>query len=97
MRHVSAWEGESMTYFDFFKRIKPDITEAEVEFILWERTPFPVAYPKPKEIYKAFTGFKRACNNKIRLCDCCHNKAVIGNLCVRCKRALEKALKKNDQ
>ena len=65
----------------------PNADESTIDHILWGRTPFPCGPITARSLYKAAYQYKRACDNKISLCDFCDQKAVEGKwLCVRCEK-----------
>lgn len=77
-----------MTFAQIVLAAMPDATEADVEHVLWARTPFPFEI-SARMLYRAASRYKRAAANNIRLCDHCNNPAVSGQwACERCTKAL---------
>ena len=70
----------------------PDADKDVVDYVLWGRTPFPVGRVTARSLYKAASGFKRACDHKLRLCDHCHRPAMTGEWeCSHCRAVLDQA------
>ncbi len=71
----------------------PDASEAMCEYILWERTPFPVGKITAKSLYRAAARTRRCSERGIKLCDFCDNIAVEGRwACVRCNEVLHQPM-----
>ncbi len=69
----------------------PAASDDLCEFILWERTPFPVGRLDAKSLFKAASRMKRAAANKVMLCDMCNNKVTPPeSSCPRCKDVLQR-------
>ena len=76
-------------YRSIIRAAIPNATEHEIDFILWERTPYPVGVVTPKELYKAASRISRASKNRVRLCELCDNRAELGSYtCSSCSKAL---------
>lgn len=73
---------------DIIRKAIPAAPPEVVDFVLWERTPFPFARLTARDLYKAASGYRRACEHGIRLCDHCHRPAVRDYECARCGEAL---------
>ena len=72
----------------------PDASSNDMEYILWNRTPFPFKIDA-KTLYKAAARTARARRNNIILCDHCDNKIEQGNFeCTKCRFALDAARNK---
>lgn len=65
-----------MTPADCIRAALPDADDALCHHIIWGRTPFPFEKLSARDFYKAASGFKRANDNGLRLCDHCHNVAT---------------------
>lgn len=80
------------TFAEVIKAAIPNADGDLCERILWERTPYPMGRVSAKSLYQAASRFKRANENKRRLCDCCHNQTENDKwTCAKCSAALEKA------
>jgi len=67
----------------------PGASDTDIEHVLWGRTPFPFTKLTPRSLFKAASGWRRACRSSRTLCDHCSNEAVKdGYECVRCREAL---------
>ena len=75
----------------------PGAPEWVVEHIVWERTPYPVGAITPRSLYKAASGYRRACEHGIELCTFCDRPARAGDhvipACQHCDDALTSATK----
>lgn len=81
-----------MTFLELAKTAMPDATDAEADFALWNHTPFPFE-KRPRILFKKLAGYRRACANRLQLCDLCSNLAQPGDWCCKsCDAALSKAL-----
>lgn len=69
----------------------PNASDDLIEHILWGRTPYPCGRVDAKGFYKAASGYRRASEHGIDLCDFCHRQAVKNHLCARCDDALRPA------
>ena len=70
----------------------PDATDEACEWILWERTPYPMGAIDARSVYKAASRMQRAANHKLRLCELCDRVAEPGKwICHRCEDFLTKA------
>jgi len=69
----------------------PDATDEVCEWILWERTPFPVGAISARSVYRAAARVRRAAAGKKRLCELCDRLAEPGKwICHRCKDAISR-------
>lgn len=63
----------------------PDADDATVEHVIWGRSPWPFVRPAAQHLYKAASGFKRATDKGIRLCDHCEAPAAANDWeCRKC-------------
>lgn len=70
----------------------PEASADTCEYILWNRTPFPMGKITARDVYKAASRVRRATLHGIYLCDMCDNKCSKGVFCCdRCRCALERA------
>lgn len=68
----------------------PAATAADVDHIVWGRTPYPFAKLGLRDFYKAASRYRRACDNGLRLCDMCDRLAMLGDwVCAGCDAALK--------
>lgn len=78
-----------MTPADCIRAAIPDATDELVDYIVWGRSPFPFKRLGARDFYKAASGFKRASDRGIRLCDHCNNIAINEEWCCqKCADAL---------
>lgn len=69
----------------------PGADDDLVEHVLWGRTPFPCGAINARSLFKAASGFRRACTNKRQLCDFCHNMVTTHRwTCDPCQTALSR-------
>lgn len=81
-----------MSPADVIRAAMPDATDADCEFVLWERTPFPFERMTARKLYKAASGLVRAGKSGIVLCDLCSRKADFDRFtCKPCAVALKRA------
>jgi hypothetical protein len=67
----------------------PDADDSVIDFILWERTPYPAGAITARSIYRAASRLRRASAHNLRLCDYCDHLAIAGkSMCARCATAL---------
>lgn len=79
-----------MNFKEIIKKAIPDANDAICDHILWGRTPFPFVKMGARTLYKAASGFSRACNNNRILCDFCHNEAKTKEaVCEKCLKVLD--------
>lgn len=80
-----------MTPRDIVLGAIPDADAATIDYVIWGRTPFPFRVDA-REIYKAASGYRRACKRGVLLCDHCE-RIVPPNVwaCELCERALRSA------
>ena len=83
-----------MNILEIVRAVIPNANNEVVDFLMWNRTPFPIGPTPTKSIYRAASTWQRACKNKIALCDFCDNKVATKFLCVKCDSALKSALNK---
>jgi hypothetical protein len=76
-----------MTFLELAKAAMPGATDAEADYALWNRTPFPFS-TEPRVLFKNISGYRRACAKGIQLCETCSNIAVDGWNCDACNAAL---------
>ena len=82
---------------DIVRAAIPEASDSVVSHVLWGRTPFPFGTVTTKDLYRAASGWRRACDNGKRLCDLCHRVAVDGWTCQTCNDALERIRKERDE
>lgn len=75
------------TFTDAIRAGWPNATDAQCDWVMWERTPWPIGGVTLRDAYRAASGYRRSFENGITLCDLCHSKAVNGSrivpLCAR--------------
>lgn len=77
-----------MTFQELISKALPGASEAEIDFVLWNRTPFPFD-PRPRVLFKRASGYRRACANGVVLCELCSRTTRPGKwTCQRCDDAL---------
>lgn len=76
------------TYADVIRAAMPDASQDECEWVLWERTPYPMGHVTARSLFKAASRFGRATASGIRLCELCNNRAEDKWTCGACQRAL---------
>jgi hypothetical protein len=65
------------------------LSDREAEFLLFERTAYPVGDTTAKELYKAVNGFHRAVQNGLHLCEHCDRMVPEKfDTCFKCYKAL---------
>lgn len=70
----------------------PGADKDTIDHILLGRTPYPVGRISAQSLFKAASGWRRAAEHKLRLCDHCHNLALAGHWeCQSCRDALIRA------
>lgn len=80
------------TLAEVIRAAKPDASTDECEFILWERTPYPMGKLTARSLYKAASGTFRAFNAGRTLCDFCDRVATPERyVCDRCGEALRRS------
>lgn len=80
--------GEQNDYLRAVQAVVPQATESDLDYILWNRTPFPFAPVSPRDLYRAASGLKRATAKGAKLCDFCHRVSGDAIACGVCDRAL---------
>lgn len=83
-----------MTFAELISKALPGASAATVDYVLWNRTPFPFD-SSPRRLFKCADGYRRACANKIQLCECCDRPAVDGWNCQPCNDALRTATRES--
>lgn len=78
------------TIAEVVKAAIPDATPEIIDWVLWERTPYPCGKVSAKKIYKASSSFVRASVSGIKQCELCSKGRVFGEgfVCSRCKKQL---------
>ena len=71
----------------------PNCSDAQADYVLWSRTPFPIGRVSARSLYKAASGLYRASKRGISLCDFCHKPAINNDLCADCHSSFSAALK----
>jgi hypothetical protein len=80
------------TFAEVIRAAIPNADEDTCEYILWNRTPYPMGRVTARTLYKAARGSWRADKNGIRLCDHCDKPAVNEQWeCAGCRSALDVA------
>ena len=67
-------EGGEMTWGELVKRYFPDAGEAEIEYILWEKTAFPFADDE-KTYRRQIYNFRRAVSRQLAVKEASHEPA----------------------
>jgi hypothetical protein len=76
-----------MTFAEVIKGAIPGADTDLCEFILWNRTPYPMGRVTARSLYQAASRWRRACAGDRKLCELCDNLAVSNRwLCARCER-----------
>lgn len=77
-----------MTFTELVSKALPGADAEHVEYVLWNRTPFPFE-TSPRLIFKWASGYRRACANKIELCELCSRPSLPDKwTCQACDNAL---------
>lgn len=79
-----------MTSLEVVRAGWPEAKERIAEFILWCRTPFPVAHVSEKDLYKAANRNFRAMKKGRHICEFCDRIATKGELCEACDAVLNR-------
>ncbi len=80
-----------MNYSAIIKAAIPEANESIVDYVMWERTPWPIGSVTAKQLYKIAGRLKRAADKGVRLCDFCDNKTTDDKYtCSKCISALSK-------
>lgn len=76
------------------KNAIPDVSEEDIYYIMWERTPHPCGSLTARDLYGIAHRTQRAFLNKVRLCDFCDRKIDIkkDTLCVNCSKKMNLSL-----
>jgi hypothetical protein len=73
--------------FNVVRAAIPQAQEELVNYILWERTPFPVGSVSARDLYRAANRWERARKNGLTLCPFCNNKMEPEKFhCVSCQK-----------
>lgn len=82
-----------MTPIDIIAKAIPGANEHDLDFVLWNRTPFPLA-ANPRMLFKRASGYRRACENGISLCEFCTRPARRKKwTCHKCEAALSRVIR----
>lgn len=77
------------TFAEVIRAAFPGANAEDLEYVLWERTPYPMGKVSARSLYKAASGFRRACDHGLRLCELCDRLAAHGRwTCERCQSSL---------
>lgn len=77
-----------MTPMDLMSKAIPGVDAEQLEYVLWNRTPFPFD-ARPRVLFKKADGYRRACINNIALCEFCSRPARRSEwTCTPCHTAL---------
>jgi hypothetical protein len=70
----------------------PNASDELVDFIVWNRTPYPIGRVTAESLYKAADRFERARRKGIYLCTFCDNKVenIKQMTCKRCEESLKR-------
>lgn len=78
-----------MRVLDIVRAAWPSASPGDANWILWERTPYPMGRVSARYLYRSTASLVRANRNGIRLCDFCDNRAEAeGCMCRACTTAL---------
>jgi len=78
-----------MTFKQVVQAAIPGASEELADFIIWNRTPFPMGEVTARSLYRAASAWRRANEHGINLCDFCHRIAMKDHwTCEQCDRAL---------
>jgi len=81
-----------MTFAEVIRNAIPDASVDMCEYILWNRTPYPMGKVTARDLYKAANRVLRAGRNSISLCDMCDNKCAPGSYCCdHCEASIARA------
>lgn len=78
----------------------PDATDEVASHILWGRTAYPFCGPDDfaRTLYRAASGWRRACDHKLRLCDLCNRVAAPESwTCTSCDEGLARCRADHEQ
>jgi len=85
-----------MRAFEIIKAAIPNADDELCEYIMWTRTSYPFDTITPKVLFSAARRFKRASDNKIKLCELCDRIADFDNcVCAKCHTALSPRIEKD--
>ncbi len=75
-----------MTTYQIMRKAIPDADDQLCEFIVWERTAYPLRKLTTRGLYKTARRWRRTKEKGLRLCELCDRIAILGDsLCERCK------------
>ena len=78
-----------MNVESIIKAAIPGADEVTIDHVIWARTPYPFSRLTPQRLFKAASGFSRACRKGFILCDHCHNKTEGDDyMCSKCRDAI---------
>lgn len=87
--------GKGLTTFDVIKAGWPGATDQDADYLLWNRTPYPMG-GDVKGLFKAAHGYYRATKNKRHLCALCPSIAPLGKYeCAKCEALLATPVKRS--
>lgn len=71
----------------------PDADGQTIDYVIWERTPFPMVRPTARTAYRAAYRMRRAYEHGLVLCELCDRIAgPYGALCIRCSQRLGRVI-----
>jgi hypothetical protein len=78
-----------MNLSEIVQKAIPGINDEMIDYIIFNRTPYPLTKPSAREVYRAATRWQRARVHGIMLCELCDNEARQGDwVCTKCDRML---------
>lgn len=82
-----------MTARDIIRGAIPDATDTLCNYILWERTCYPVGTVTPQTLYRAAARYRRGAVKGLILCELCDRLARPGwHVCPRCEQAMGRSV-----
>ena len=91
-RRLNKLMRETMDIATIIRAAIPDATDKDCEWILWERTPYPVGVITAQSVYKAASRIQRATARKKQLCEFCDRLAEQDKFtCHICDDAISRA------
>jgi len=80
----------STSFADVVRAAIPNADHDCVEYVLWNRTAFPMGRVTAQGLFKKASGFRRASDAGKSLCDFCDRLSLTGQYCCqRCTDALK--------